>query len=162
MFDFTCFIQNLKPWLDKLKPKAIKCIFIGHFYTQKGYHCFDLEYHWFYNWPDVTIFELVPYFHHPVHVLCLNIWSFLDIQKMRLYLNYCRCISGIQRQWVLLHSQLIQSWLLLILFHFSVMHLWLLILHPLRLRQIPLLVLIWSSYCTCDLSPCIYIKFCFF
>ena len=30
VFGSTCFIQNLKPRLDKLEPRAIKCVFISY------------------------------------------------------------------------------------------------------------------------------------
>jgi len=60
ILDSTYFIQNLKPGLDKLEPKAMKCVFIGYSRTQKGYRCFDLVHNRFYTSSDVTFFESVP------------------------------------------------------------------------------------------------------
>jgi len=62
VFGSTCFIQDLKHGLDKLESRAIKCVFIGYFHTQKGYCCFDLVHHRFYTSSNVTFFESVPYF----------------------------------------------------------------------------------------------------
>ena len=95
----------------------------------------------------------------------LSIRSVLNIQKKKLYLNHCKCISEFSRMWSLLHSQLIQSWLVLITFRFPVLRLWSLILQPSRLRRIPaLLIWIFLLYFirVDDLSPYVLFQILFF
>ena len=36
-----CFVQDLSPGLDKLSPRSIKCVFVGHSRTQKEYRCYS-------------------------------------------------------------------------------------------------------------------------
>jgi len=41
VFDYTCFVQDLSPRLDKLSPRCIKYVFIGYSKTQKIYQCYN-------------------------------------------------------------------------------------------------------------------------
>jgi len=61
VFSSTCFAQNLQPTLDKLEPRAIKCVFVDYS-PQKGYRCFDHIHCEFYTYADVTFFESLSYF----------------------------------------------------------------------------------------------------
>ena len=40
IFGCTAFVHEHKQ-IGKLDPRAMKCVFIGYFPTQKGYKCFD-------------------------------------------------------------------------------------------------------------------------
>lgn len=60
VFGCICFMHNLSPWLDKLAPCAIKCVFDGYSHKQEGYKCND---HRLTNFMcDVTIFQNKLYF----------------------------------------------------------------------------------------------------
>ena len=104
VFGSSCFIQNLKPGLDKLERRAIKYVFVGYCHTQKGYHCFDLVHHRFYTSSVVTFFESVSYFAPPGSPSVPQNMITSGYAEKMLYLNHCRCISGVQSQWLLLHS----------------------------------------------------------
>ncbi|CAH9069280.1 unnamed protein product [Cuscuta europaea] len=68
VFGCTCFVQDLSPSLDKLSPRAIKCIFLGYSRVQKGYRCYSPSTHRFYTSADVSFFEDQPYFTPQVEV----------------------------------------------------------------------------------------------
>ena len=40
-FGCVCFVQNKRPNVGKLDPRAIKCVFVGYSGTQKGYVCWS-------------------------------------------------------------------------------------------------------------------------
>ena len=65
-FGSTCFVHDLTPGLDKLKARAIKCIFLDYSCTQKGYWCYSLANHRFYMSVDVTFFEDTPFFNSSI------------------------------------------------------------------------------------------------
>ena len=57
----TCFVHDVSPGLEKLSAKAIKCVFLGYFRLQKGYHCYSPRTKQYYKSADVT-FEETPTF----------------------------------------------------------------------------------------------------
>jgi hypothetical protein len=62
VFGSTCFVHDLSPGLDKLSPRAIKCVFLGYSRLQKGYRCYSPVHNRYYVSADVTFFEEKPYF----------------------------------------------------------------------------------------------------
>jgi hypothetical protein len=61
-FGCVCFVQDNKPNVGKLDPKAVKCVFVGYSATQKGYVCWSpIEKRLFVSM-DVTFRELEPYY----------------------------------------------------------------------------------------------------
>ena len=62
--DFGCvaFVQDLSPYLDKLSPRYIKCVFVGYSRTQRGYRCFDPSTRKYFVSTDVTFFKSQHYF----------------------------------------------------------------------------------------------------
>jgi hypothetical protein len=62
IFGCVCFVHQLVPGVDKLSPRAVKCIFFGYFRTQKGYRCYSPSLHRFFTCADVTFFESTPYY----------------------------------------------------------------------------------------------------
>jgi len=62
VFGSTCFVHDLSPGLDKLSPRAIKCVFLGYSSLQKGHRCYSLVNNRYYVSADVTFFEEKPYF----------------------------------------------------------------------------------------------------
>ena len=45
VFGCTCFVRDIRPYVPKLDPKSLKCIFLGYFRVQKGYryYCPSLQ-----------------------------------------------------------------------------------------------------------------------
>ena len=62
VFGCTCFVHILTPGQDELFTKATKCIFLGYFRLQKGYHCYSPQTHRYFLSVDVTFFEDSPFF----------------------------------------------------------------------------------------------------
>lgn len=62
VFGCTCFVHDHTPGKDKLKPKSIKCVFLGYSRLQKGYKCYDPTTKKYHISADVTFFESSPYF----------------------------------------------------------------------------------------------------
>ncbi|XP_077222215.1 uncharacterized protein LOC143856063 [Tasmannia lanceolata] len=62
VFGCVCFVQDLTPGLDKLAPRAIKCVFLGYSRTQKGYRCYSPQLRRKFISADVSFFEDTPYF----------------------------------------------------------------------------------------------------
>lgn len=60
VFGSTCSVNDLNPSLDKLKARAIKCIFLGYSRTQKGHSCYSLTNNYLSMFVDVTFFEDTP------------------------------------------------------------------------------------------------------
>jgi hypothetical protein len=61
-FGCVCFVQDNRPNVGKLDPKAVKCVLAGYSATQKGYVCWSpIERRLFVSM-DVTFRELEPYY----------------------------------------------------------------------------------------------------
>ncbi|XP_077237322.1 uncharacterized protein LOC143878999 [Tasmannia lanceolata] len=65
VFGCVCFVHNLGPELDKLDPRAERCIFLGYSRTQKGYWCHSPRLRRSFVSADVTFFEFESYFITP-------------------------------------------------------------------------------------------------
>ncbi|KAJ9680557.1 hypothetical protein PVL29_019775 [Vitis rotundifolia] len=62
VFGCTAFVHVHTQHRDKLDPRAIKCVFLGHSSTQKGYKCYNPSTKKFYISADVTFSENNPFF----------------------------------------------------------------------------------------------------
>ncbi|XP_070037129.1 uncharacterized protein [Nicotiana tomentosiformis] len=80
IFGSTCFVHNLTPGIDKLAPRALKCVFLGFSRTQKGYRCFSPDLQRYLMSADVTFFETQSYFTGSGH--------HLDISEVPLVLSF--------------------------------------------------------------------------
>jgi hypothetical protein len=61
-FGCVCFVQNNRPNVGKMDPKAVKCVFVGYSATQKGYVCWSPIKRRLFVSMDVTFRELEPYY----------------------------------------------------------------------------------------------------
>jgi hypothetical protein len=61
IFGCVCFVQDYRPNVDKLDPRAVKCIFVGYSATQKGYVCWSPVERRLFTSMDVTFREHEPY-----------------------------------------------------------------------------------------------------
>ena len=57
VFGCTYFVHILTPSQDKLFVKATKCIFLSYSRLQRGYRCYSLNTHRYFDSVDVTFFE---------------------------------------------------------------------------------------------------------
>ena len=76
VFGCTCFVQDLSHVLDKLSPRSIKCIFVGHYRTQKGYRCYNpstRKYFMFAESHYLSLFNISP---HNILLLSLKLFLF--------------------------------------------------------------------------------------
>nr|XP_009761569.1 PREDICTED: uncharacterized protein LOC104213725 [Nicotiana sylvestris] len=55
------FVHNLTLGKDKLVSRALKCVFLGYWRTQKRYQCYSPDLQWYH----VTFFETQSYFTGP-------------------------------------------------------------------------------------------------
>ena len=62
VFGSTVFVHDHAPKWNKLDPRALKCVFLGYFFTQKGYKCYDPISQKLYVSLYVTFFEHTPYY----------------------------------------------------------------------------------------------------
>ena len=62
VFGCTCFVRDHRPGVGKLNSQAIKCIFVGNSYGQKGYKCWSPSEHRMFVSMDVTFRESVPFY----------------------------------------------------------------------------------------------------
>lgn len=60
VFSCVCFVHKRN--IGKLYPRALKCVFVGYFATQKGYKCYYPPSRKFFVSMEVTFWELDPYF----------------------------------------------------------------------------------------------------
>ena len=65
VFGCTSFVHIHNHKREKLYPKALKCVFVGHSSTQKGYKCYHPPTRKLYVSADVTFIENKPYFSTP-------------------------------------------------------------------------------------------------
>ena len=56
VFGCVAFVHNLTPGLDKLAPRATKCVFVGYSRTQKGHKCWNPQGCRYVVSADVTFF----------------------------------------------------------------------------------------------------------
>ena len=40
VFRCTCYVRDVRPYVSKLDPESLKCIFFGYSRVQKGYRCY--------------------------------------------------------------------------------------------------------------------------
>ena len=40
VFEYTCFVQDVRPQVSKFDPKSLKCIFVGYSRVQNRYRCY--------------------------------------------------------------------------------------------------------------------------
>ena len=62
IFGCVCFVQDYRPNVGKLDPRAVKCIFVGYSATQKGYVCWSPVERRLFTSMDVTFREHEPYY----------------------------------------------------------------------------------------------------
>jgi hypothetical protein len=62
VFGCTCFVRDHIPTVDKLDPRAIKCIFVGYLSRQKGYKCWCPTERRLFVSMDVTFRESEPFY----------------------------------------------------------------------------------------------------
>ena len=62
VFDCVCYVQDHSPGLDKLAPRALKCVFLGYSRTQKGYRCYYPHSRKYFVSADDTFFESISFF----------------------------------------------------------------------------------------------------
>ena len=43
VFGSTCYVWDVRPFVTKLDPKALKCVFLGYPCLQKVYQCYSTE-----------------------------------------------------------------------------------------------------------------------
>ena len=70
VFRCTCFVRDVRPYISKLDPKSLKCIFVGYSRVQKGYKCYCPLF-------DVTLCPLI------LHSLRLPRFPFLLLLLVR-------------------------------------------------------------------------------
>ena len=63
VFGCLAFVHNLEKGIDKLTPRASRCIFLGYTRYQKGYRCYCPTRHRYLICADVTFFKSTPYYH---------------------------------------------------------------------------------------------------
>src|SRR4051812_47524990 len=66
VFGCTCFVVDHRPAVGKLNPRAVKCVFVGYPFCQKGYKCWSPTEKQFFNCMDVTFQKFEPYYGNPL------------------------------------------------------------------------------------------------
>jgi hypothetical protein len=62
IFGSTCFGWDVRPYVTKLDPKSLKCIFFGYSRLKKRYKCYCPSLNKYLVSTDVTFLEVTPYF----------------------------------------------------------------------------------------------------
>ena len=62
VFGCVCFVRDHRPFVGKLDPHAVKCVFVGYASNQKGYKCWDPIGKRLFVSMDVTFREFEPYY----------------------------------------------------------------------------------------------------
>ena len=57
VFGCTCFVRDVYPYVFKLDPKSLKCIFLGYSRVQKGYRCYCPSLRKYLVFADATFLE---------------------------------------------------------------------------------------------------------
>ncbi|RVW56301.1 Retrovirus-related Pol polyprotein from transposon TNT 1-94 [Vitis vinifera] len=64
-FGCTCYVRDTRPFVTKLDPKALQCVFLGYSRLQKGYRCFSLDLNKYLVSTDVVFSEDTSFFSSP-------------------------------------------------------------------------------------------------
>ncbi|KAL6315575.1 hypothetical protein AAG906_000880 [Vitis piasezkii] len=65
IFGCTCYVRDTRPFVTKLDPKALKCVFLGYLRLQKGYRCFSTDLDKYLVSMDVVFSEDTSFFSSP-------------------------------------------------------------------------------------------------
>ena len=65
IFGSTCYVRDVRPFVTKLDPKALKCVFLGYSRLQKGYRCFSPDLNKYVVSTDVVFSEDTPFYSSP-------------------------------------------------------------------------------------------------
>ncbi|RVW40158.1 Retrovirus-related Pol polyprotein from transposon RE1 [Vitis vinifera] len=65
IFGCTCYIRDTRPFVTKLDPKALQCVFLGYSRLQKGYRCFLPDLNKYLVSTDVVFSEDTSFFSSP-------------------------------------------------------------------------------------------------
>ena len=65
IFGCTCYVRDTRPFVTKLDPKALKCVFLGYLRLQKGYRCFSTDLNKYLVSTDVVFSEDTSFFFSP-------------------------------------------------------------------------------------------------
>ena len=68
VFGCICFVRDVCPYVSKLDPKSLKCIFFGHSRVQKGYRCYCSSLRKYMVSADVTFLENTHFSPDPIHI----------------------------------------------------------------------------------------------
>ena len=67
VFWCTCFVLDVCPYVSKLDPKSLKCIFLGYSQVQKGYRCYCPSLRRYLVSADVTFLENTSFSQDLIH-----------------------------------------------------------------------------------------------
>ena len=65
IFGCTCYVKDTRPFVTKLDPKALQCVFLGYSRLQKGYRCFSPDLNKYLVSTDVVFSEDTSFFSSP-------------------------------------------------------------------------------------------------
>ncbi|RVW96782.1 Retrovirus-related Pol polyprotein from transposon RE1 [Vitis vinifera] len=65
IFGCTCYVRDTRPFVTKLDPKALQCVFLGYSRLQKGYRCFSPDLNKYLVSTDVVFSEDTSFFSSP-------------------------------------------------------------------------------------------------
>ncbi|RVW66431.1 Retrovirus-related Pol polyprotein from transposon TNT 1-94 [Vitis vinifera] len=65
IFGCTCYVRDTRPFVTKLDPKALQCVFLGYSRLQKGYRCFSPDLNKYLVSTDVLFSEDTSFFSSP-------------------------------------------------------------------------------------------------
>ena len=67
VFACTCFVRDIFPYVSKLDPKSLKCIFFGYFRVQKGYRYYCPSLRRYLVSTNVAFLENTHFSFNPIH-----------------------------------------------------------------------------------------------
>ncbi|RVW41005.1 Retrovirus-related Pol polyprotein from transposon TNT 1-94 [Vitis vinifera] len=65
IFGCTCYVRDTRPFVTKLDPKALQCVFLGYSRLQKGYRCFSPNLNKYLVSTDIVFSEDTSFFSSP-------------------------------------------------------------------------------------------------
>ena len=65
IFGCTCYVRDTRPFVTKLDPKALQCVFLGYSRLQKGYRWFSTDLNKYLVSTDVVFSEDTSFFSSP-------------------------------------------------------------------------------------------------